>query len=52
MIHQVDQAPLALSHYHRGDIVVIVAGSPQRDRITNLIHVHRIGDQDFIPPSR
>ena len=48
MIGQVDRALLQLDRYQRGDLVVIVAGSPPNTRgTTNLIHVHRIGDLGF-----
>ncbi|MDT2005895.1 hypothetical protein FXW78_16145 [Rhodococcus opacus] len=47
MIHQVDHALLGLGRYQRGDLVVIVAGSPPGTiGSTNLIHVHRIGEED------
>ncbi len=47
MIHQVDQALLSLDRYRKGDLVVIVAGSPPGTvGSTNLIHVHRIGEED------
>ncbi|MEV4597324.1 pyruvate kinase [Amycolatopsis sp. NPDC049253] len=47
MIHQVDQAMLAMGKYQRGDLVVIVAGSPPGTvGSTNLIHVHRLGEDD------
>ncbi len=53
MIRQVDQALLAMGQYRRGDVVVIVAGSPPNTTgSTNFIHVHRIGDQDFTRPAR
>ncbi|QSE84981.1 pyruvate kinase [Rhodococcus koreensis] len=48
MIRQVDIALLRLGRYQRGDLVVIVAGSPPHTvGSTNLIHVHRIGENDF-----
>jgi len=48
MIGQVDRALLQLDRYQRGDLVVIVAGSPPNTSgTTNLIHVHRIGDLGF-----
>ncbi|OUS91484.1 pyruvate kinase [Rhodococcus sp. NCIMB 12038] len=48
MIRQVDTALLALGRYSAGDLVVIVAGSPPHTvGSTNLIHVHRIGTDDF-----
>jgi len=47
MIHQVDQALLSMGRYGKGDLVVIVAGSPPGTvGSTNLIHVHRIGEED------
>ncbi|MFE7722820.1 pyruvate kinase [Nocardia rhizosphaerihabitans] len=47
MIHQVDQALLSMDRYRKGDLVVIVAGSPPGTvGSTNLIHVHRIGEED------
>lgn len=47
MIGQVDHALLALGRYAKGDLVVIVAGSPPGTvGSTNLIHVHRIGEED------
>ncbi|KAA0021805.1 pyruvate kinase [Antrihabitans cavernicola] len=47
MIRQVDRSLLALSRYQRGDLVVIVAGSPPGSvGSTNMIHVHRIGEED------
>jgi pyruvate kinase len=36
-----------LGRYKRGDLVVIVAGAPPGTvGSTNLIHVHRIGEDD------
>ncbi|MFC9896064.1 pyruvate kinase [Nocardia sp. NPDC127579] len=47
MIHQVDVALLSMGRYRKGDLVVIVAGSPPGTvGSTNLIHVHRIGEED------
>ncbi|MGW6374791.1 pyruvate kinase [Rhodococcus sp. NPDC055112] len=47
MIGQVDTALLSLGRYTKGDLVVIVAGSPPGTvGSTNLIHVHRIGEED------
>ncbi len=47
MIRQVDHAMLQLGRYQRGDLVVIVAGAPPGTvGSTNLIHVHRIGEND------
>jgi pyruvate kinase len=47
MIRQVDKALLELDRYDRGDLVVIVAGAPPGTvGSTNLIHIHRIGEDD------
>ncbi|KJX75228.1 pyruvate kinase [Mycobacterium lepromatosis] len=47
MIRQVDRSLLELGRYKRGDLVVIVAGTPPGTvGSTNLIHVHRIGEDD------
>ena len=47
MIRQVDHALLQLARYQRGDLVIIVAGAPPGTvGSTNLIHVHRIGEDD------
>ncbi|MET7773601.1 pyruvate kinase [Nocardia sp. NPDC005366] len=47
MIHQVDVSLLSMGRYEKGDLVVIVAGSPPGTvGSTNLIHVHRIGEED------
>ncbi|MFC9768264.1 pyruvate kinase, partial [Rhodococcus jostii] len=47
MVQQVDHALLSLDRYQKGDLVVIVAGSPSGTiGSTNLIHVHRIGEED------
>lgn len=47
MIRQVDKSLLELGRYKRGDLVVIVAGTPPGTvGSTNLIHVHRIGEDD------
>ena len=47
MIRQVDKSLLELNRYKRGDLVVIVAGAPPGTvGSTNLIHVHRIGEED------
>ncbi len=47
MIRQVDHSLLTLGRYKRGDLVVIVAGVPPGTvGSTNLIHVHRIGEDD------
>jgi pyruvate kinase len=48
MIRQVDKSLLELGRYKRGDLVVIVAGAPPGTvGSTNLIHVHRIGEDDL-----
>ena len=45
MIAQVDQALLALGRAARGDVVVIVAGSPPgTSGSTNMLRVHRVGE--------
>jgi pyruvate kinase len=47
MIRQVDKSLLELGRYRRGDLIVIVAGAPPGTvGSTNLIHVHRIGEDD------
>lgn len=47
MIKQVDQALLSMNRYQKGDLVVIVAGSPPGTvGSTNMVHVHRIGEED------
>jgi pyruvate kinase len=47
MIRQVDKSLLELGRYKRGDLVVIVAGAPPGTvGSTNLIQVHRIGEDD------
>ena len=47
MIQQVDHAMLEMGRYNRGDLVVIVAGSPPGTvGSTNLIRVHRLGEDD------
>ena len=47
MIRQVDKSMLEMGRYRRGDLVVIVAGAPPGTvGSTNLIHVHRIGEDD------
>jgi pyruvate kinase len=48
MVRQVDQAMLSIGRYQRGDLVVIVAGSPPGTvGSTNLIRVHRLGEDDL-----
>ncbi|MFZ3315374.1 pyruvate kinase [Mycobacterium sp.] len=47
MIRQADQSLMNLGRYKRGDLVVIVAGAPPGTvGSTNMIHVHRIGEED------
>ncbi|HEX3650077.1 MAG TPA: pyruvate kinase [Pseudonocardiaceae bacterium] len=47
MVRQVDAAMLAMDRYQPGDLVVIVAGSPPGTvGSTNLIRVHRLGEED------
>jgi pyruvate kinase len=47
MVREVDKSLLELDRYNRGDQVVIVAGAPPGTvGSTNLIHVHRIGEED------
>ncbi|WP_084423518.1 pyruvate kinase [Rhodococcoides kyotonense] len=47
MVIEVDKALLELGRYNKGDQVVIVAGAPPGTvGSTNLIHVHRIGEED------
>lgn len=49
MVRQVDQAMLSLEKSQRGDMVVIVAGSPPGTvGSTNLIRVHRLGEEDHV----
>ncbi|HEY1441742.1 MAG TPA: pyruvate kinase [Mycobacterium sp.] len=48
MIRQADKSLVELGRYKRGDLVVIVAGAPPGTvGSTNLIHVHRIGEDDL-----
>ncbi|MPY83909.1 MAG: pyruvate kinase [Actinophytocola sp.] len=48
MVRQVDQAMLAMPRYQAGDLVVVVAGSPPGTvGSTNLIRVHRLGEEDL-----
>jgi pyruvate kinase len=47
MIRQVDLAMISIGRYQPGDLVVIVAGSPPGTvGSTNLIRVHRLGEED------
>ncbi|MBA2307810.1 MAG: pyruvate kinase [Pseudonocardiales bacterium] len=47
MVRQVDTAMLGMERFQPGDLVVIVAGSPPgTSGSTNLIRVHRLGEED------
>ncbi len=47
MVDLVDKAMLEMDRYQRGDVVVVVAGSPPNTvGSTNLILVHRLGEED------
>jgi pyruvate kinase len=47
MVRQVDHAMLSIDRFKPGDLVVIVAGSPPGTvGSTNLIRVHRLGEED------
>ncbi|WP_431984778.1 pyruvate kinase [Streptomyces qinglanensis] len=47
MVDQVDEMLLKLGHCERGDLVVITAGSPPGvPGSTNLVRVHRLGEED------
>jgi pyruvate kinase len=47
MVQQVDTSMLSIGRYQAGDLVVIVAGSPPGTiGSTNLIRVHRLGEDD------
>ncbi len=47
MVRQVDHAMLSIERFQPGDLVVIVAGSPPGTvGSTNLILVHRLGEED------
>ncbi len=47
MIRQVDHAMLSIGRFQPGDVMVIVAGSPPHTvGSTNLIRVHRLGEED------
>ncbi|MGZ4532865.1 MAG: pyruvate kinase alpha/beta domain-containing protein, partial [Mycobacteriaceae bacterium] len=47
MVGFVDKAMLAMDRYKAGDLVVIVAGWPPNTvGSTNLIRVHRLGEED------
>ncbi|QFZ22509.1 pyruvate kinase [Saccharothrix syringae] len=47
MVRQVDQSMLSIGRYQPGDLMVVVAGSPPGTvGSTNLIRVHRLGEED------
>jgi pyruvate kinase len=47
MVRQVDTSMLSIGRYQPGDLVVVVAGSPPGTvGSTNLIRVHRLGEED------
>ncbi|MFM9379242.1 pyruvate kinase [Gordonia sp. VNK21] len=47
MIEQVDEVLVGNGTLKRGDVVVVIAGAPPHVAgSTNLIHVHRVGEQD------
>jgi pyruvate kinase len=47
MVRQVDLSMLSIGRYQPGDLVVVVAGSPPGTvGSTNLIRVHRLGEED------
>ncbi|SDG94171.1 pyruvate kinase [Lentzea fradiae] len=47
MVRQVDTAMLEIGRYQAGDLMVVVAGSPPGTiGSTNLIRVHRLGEDD------
>jgi pyruvate kinase len=47
MVRQVDQSMMSIERFQPGDLVVIVAGSPPGTiGSTNLIRVHRLGEED------
>jgi pyruvate kinase len=48
MVRQVDAAILNIERFDLGDLVVVVAGSPPGTvGSTNLIRVHRLGEEDL-----
>jgi pyruvate kinase len=48
MVRLVDHAMLSIGRYQPGDLVVIVAGSPPATvGSTNLVRVHRLGEEDL-----
>ncbi|MGM1057685.1 pyruvate kinase [Saccharothrix sp. Mg75] len=47
MVRQVDLSMLSIGRYQAGDLMVVVAGSPPGTiGSTNLIRVHRLGEED------
>ncbi|GGP49489.1 pyruvate kinase [Saccharothrix coeruleofusca] len=47
MVRQVDASMLSIGRYQPGDLMVVVAGSPPGTvGSTNLIRVHRLGEED------
>ena len=47
MVRQVDSSMLEIGRYQPGDLMVVVAGSPPGTiGSTNLIRVHRLGEDD------
>ena len=47
MVRQVDSSMLEIGRYTAGDLMVVVAGSPPGTiGSTNLIRVHRLGEDD------
>ncbi|GAA3864262.1 pyruvate kinase [Saccharothrix violaceirubra] len=47
MVRQVDSSMLSIGRYQPGDLMVVVAGSPPGTvGSTNLIRVHRLGEED------
>ncbi|ACU39502.1 pyruvate kinase [Actinosynnema pretiosum subsp. pretiosum] len=47
MVRQVDASMLSIGRYQAGDLMVVVAGSPPGTvGSTNLIRVHRLGEED------
>jgi pyruvate kinase len=48
MVRLVDQAVLSIRRYQPGDLVVVVAGfPPATEGSTNLMRVHRLGEEDL-----
>ena len=51
MMHEVDEALLAMDEYNRDDMMVVVAGTPPGvSGNTNMIHVHLLGEDVHTPP--